>query len=904
MGETIRIELLGPLRIVADRSASEVSGQQRSILLCLLAIRPGRLLTRETLIQRSWPQGAPASAKAALRVHLAALRQLLGESGGDAIPHGRGGYRLDPTLVRTDLQEFDDLVAAAGDPVAGAASAGDAALAALDRLARIDRALALPRGAPFAGINDDDELRIEAERIEQVRQRLQEDRIDIRLALGQQVEVCAEAAALVAAAPLRERRTRQLMLALYRSGRPADALAAYRRLRDALVADLGVDPSSDTRELELRILRQDPTLTGGGLAGMSEPEPALVDPPRAGEPIAAPGSSALAVLERRRTGLSPRARQLVDLVAILDDAAWAPVVSTALDVSTATALVAFVEAREAGLVAASRDQRSWRLTRAQLREPVLHALTPRRRARLHTAAGRALAAYATQVPSALVPAAWHLALAARAGARPTASDELVVVQAVRHCLGTGQAPSAEALAAELLALPAAPSPSRVDLMTARVTALTMLGRTVEAHEQWEQSVASARAVGDPERLALAVLGRDWAQRSAQAPEGEDALLREALARLGERPSAIRVRLLAAVLLTLSTFQRGDAQVSSLAAEVEAEARLVGDPESLCAAMHVRHVLLRATPRLAERTALGQLFLRTAAETGDPWWHARATVALLSDLFAAGRYAEVTPAVDELRRCALEASATRLHWHHALVQSSLAREQGAFDEGDRWSTEAMLQGAAAGVPDTLGAAVLHKVLMAMFLADLVAFRPQIVHFRAMQPDNPLPHACLALSLAQSGELEAARAPFEQALRLLGEGLTEIGTLTLGILAETALALGARGEAHGIRAMLEPFDGLFLTFGQVTATLGPAGRYLGLLDWLEGDAAGALARLEAAQAAAARAGALPWVVRCAADRVLILRAVCDAAAAAALAREYAGDAARLGLAPCVAMFASDA
>ena len=136
--------------------------------------------------------------------------------------------------------------------------------------------------------------------------------------------------------------------------------------------------------------------------------------------------------------------------------------------------------------------------------------------------------------------------------------------------------------------------------------------------------------------------------------------------------------------------------------------------------------------------------------------ARAAVARLTDLFAGGEYAAVPATAARLKESALASRSARLTWHHALVQSSLSRELGDFTDASRWADEAMMQGAAGRVPDTLGAAVLGRVLLAIQRADLVPFLPQVIHFRSMQPENPIALACLSLGLAQSGDLAAARA----------------------------------------------------------------------------------------------------------------------------------------------------
>jgi len=902
---TVRVELLGPVQVVRGGVVSLVTSHQQALALALLALRPGRLLTADELIARIWRRGAPPTVAAALRVQVGKVRQLVSIDDLDALPKMRGGYRLDPRIVRTDLQDFDEIVARLGraDHARATGDAGEdplampiraEALAARDpaglarRLQDVEAALALLRGRPFGEIVEDEELRIEAERIDQVREGLEEELVDVRLALGQHVQVAAEAAALVALAPLRERRTRQLMLALYRSGRQADALSAYRRLRDVLDDELGIAPAPRSRALELAILNQESRLAPPQSSTGAAPAN-LVEPPGSAEP-STPSTEHVQV-QQRLDGLSDEARRLVRLVAVLDDASRPSVVAAAFGHDPEHLSAAQTAARGAGFLVATHGVANLALSGPEVRESVLHGLPPAERAELHAAAGRALAAYAAGDPSVLVTAAWHLALAARAGAALDATDELVVLRAVGTCLATDQPEAADRLAAEVLASEAPASPARVDLRTARVHALTMIGRAERATEEWTQAVAAAREVGDPERLALAVLSRDWAIHSAQSAEGGADLLREALARLGPRASAVRLRVLSALLLELSTFRRATDEIVELTHEVEALAHSLEDPESRCAALHVRHVMLRPTADLAARRVIGEQFTRVAEATGDPWWQARAAVARLTDLFAGGEYAAVPATAARLKESALASRSARLTWHHALVQSSLSRELGDFTDASRWADEAMMQGAAGRVPDTLGAAVLGRVLLAIQRADLVPFLPQVIHFRSMQPENPIALACLSLGLAQSGDLAAARAPFDGAVSMLQTTLTEIGPLSLAILTHAALTLEATEAAAPLRDLLAPLEGQYVVFGQVTATLGPIERYLGLLDWLGGDHSGALVQLASAQAMAASAGAVPWVVACAGDRARVLRSAASAVAEPSLAAEYAAQAASL-------------
>lgn len=323
----IRVQLLGPVAVRRGGEDVVVKGPQQALLLALLALEPGRIIPADELVERAWAGRPPTTAAAALRVHLARLRQLLEEGPGSALPRGRQGYVLDAGLVTTDLQELAALrgrVAAEPDPAAG--------------LALVERALSLWRGEPFGGAVQDPELRVAAEQAAEARLDLEETRAECLLRLGRHPEAATLLAGLVAAHPLRERRSRLLMLAQYRAGRQADALATFRNLRDRLIEEFGVEPGEETRRLEAQILRQDSRLREGETAG----EPAAVpdEPmPDAARPVGPSSAALLTLVTERLAGIGEPAARVVGLAAVLADrsadalvrAAWHALNAAALD---------------------------------------------------------------------------------------------------------------------------------------------------------------------------------------------------------------------------------------------------------------------------------------------------------------------------------------------------------------------------------------------------------------------------------------------------------------------------------------------------------------------------------------------------------------------------------------------
>jgi DNA-binding SARP family transcriptional activator len=243
----VEVRLLGPVEALRAGDPVRLGGSKQRAALAVLGLNPGRIVSTDRLIEALWGDRAPATAVTALHGHISRLRRLLGP---DAIVTSPPGYVLDGDTVATDLARFDELVAAveADDPLA--------------RAERLRRALGLWRGAALADLVSDCDLALaeKAHRLDELRLDTQEELFDVRLQLGEHVEVVPALETFVREQPLRERPVAQLMLALYRSGRQADSLATYRRLRQRLREELGLEPGLALRELERRVLEHDPGL--------------------------------------------------------------------------------------------------------------------------------------------------------------------------------------------------------------------------------------------------------------------------------------------------------------------------------------------------------------------------------------------------------------------------------------------------------------------------------------------------------------------------------------------------------------------------------------------------------------------------------------------------------------------
>ena len=246
----MELRILGPLEAVGDDGVGiPLGGRRARAVLARLLVQPNTIVSIDSLVDAVWGESPPATATGALQVHVSALRKALG---ADRIVTRAPGYSLRVDERELDATRFERLVQKGN----GLLETGNAAQAR----ARLADALELWRGPALADLAYEPFAQREAERLEELRLVALERRLEADLALGRDAELVGELETLVAEHPLRERLRAQLMVALYRSGRQADAVAAYRDARSALVDQLGLEPGTELRELEQAVLRQDPAL--------------------------------------------------------------------------------------------------------------------------------------------------------------------------------------------------------------------------------------------------------------------------------------------------------------------------------------------------------------------------------------------------------------------------------------------------------------------------------------------------------------------------------------------------------------------------------------------------------------------------------------------------------------------
>ncbi|HEU5263851.1 MAG TPA: AfsR/SARP family transcriptional regulator, partial [Gaiellaceae bacterium] len=241
----LKFGLLGPLEVRDGDRVIDIRRRKQRALLAALALEVGRAISTDRLVEELWGEHSPRTAKHALENYVSELRKTLGR---EVIGTGPGGYVLEIDRDQVDVSRFERLVAEARESETG------------ERAAKLRSALALFRGPPLADLGFEPFAPAAVARLEELELAAREGLVDAELELGRHAEVVAELEQTVAAHPYRERPRAQLMLALYRSGRQADALAAYQGVRRALVDELGIDPGEELQELERAILRQDPSL--------------------------------------------------------------------------------------------------------------------------------------------------------------------------------------------------------------------------------------------------------------------------------------------------------------------------------------------------------------------------------------------------------------------------------------------------------------------------------------------------------------------------------------------------------------------------------------------------------------------------------------------------------------------
>src|SRR5918999_1129821 len=251
----LQIELLGPVEARVDARAVALGGQRPRALFAVLALLGGRVVTTDRLIDELWGEDPPARARESLQMHVSRLRKGLAEAGGDGgrLVSQAGGYLLDVRPGERDVDRWQQALGRAR----GARADGEPRLAR----ERIEEALGVWRGQPLGGVSTNNLLAAERARLEEERLGAVIEGIELDLELGRHGELLGQLEALVIAHPFQERLVELQMLALYRSGRQADALAAFQAARGRFVDELGIEPAQPLRDLHEHVLKHSAELS-------------------------------------------------------------------------------------------------------------------------------------------------------------------------------------------------------------------------------------------------------------------------------------------------------------------------------------------------------------------------------------------------------------------------------------------------------------------------------------------------------------------------------------------------------------------------------------------------------------------------------------------------------------------
>ncbi len=308
-GNFMQVRLLGPIDILIHGEPRPVHGLRRQAVLAVLALHCGEVVSTDHLMEAVWGGTAPVTASNSMQSHVSYLRGLMGTK--TAILTRSPGYLLNLPGDGTDVRLAERLLRESANSA--------------EAISRLQTALALWRGEPMGELAELPWRPAQSERLNVLRMQLRQALSQARLAAGEHSALVPELEQMVTDCPLDERLHGQLMLALYRSGRQADALAAYHRLRQALDDDLGIEPSQFLRDLQTAILNQDPALNAA--PPVAWPGPAA--PNAAAPTTTAPALPGLAQLPSALPGFTGRTAELACLDATMATMALAAISGTA-----------------------------------------------------------------------------------------------------------------------------------------------------------------------------------------------------------------------------------------------------------------------------------------------------------------------------------------------------------------------------------------------------------------------------------------------------------------------------------------------------------------------------------------------------------------------------------------------
>jgi DNA-binding SARP family transcriptional activator len=814
------------MEVTADGVPVGLGGpRQRCVLARLIAARE-QVVSVDRLIEDVYAGAAPPAAHAAVQSYVSRLRRVL-EPGRAAwaragvLVASPPGYAVRLAAGAVDAWSFDDEARQAGqlsDPAAVHT--------------RLSAALARWHGAAFEEFSGLPWADLEASRLAELRLTALEMRAEAALRLGHAAQLVADLERLTAEQPLREEGWRLLALALYQSGRQGDALAALRRVRELLAAELGVDPGPALRGLERDILAQESRLTAT-LAGPSIPVEAVVpvQARRGAEPTVPEGPAGDRDAQQRRLDdLPDAARTLLLQASVIGTEADVGVLAGIADAEESVLLDAIDSAVAAGLITEPAPGRI-RFTHPLVRDTLYGSMSQLRRSRLHAQVAAVIERHDPADVSAL---AHHFTAA---GSDP--------VTAARYCgLAAGQADlrldyhEAARLRERAIELldqagapnwgePGADAGDRLELVLGLVRALSHDGQLALAHSLRWHAVRAAQRHGDPELLARVVTAVDVPRALFPNEDGEIArhLVSVAERLLGELPPGdhpLRCRVLTTLAIELegAATERG----AQAAAQAMAMARRLGDPDLLTMAFAGRWAQSYRSGGPGERLKMGAELLTVSGKPPTAQAVARGMLMAAScgiaDFRAADWHAAEAERIAERYR--LPTVETAVDMYRAM-RTALNGDPAAAAERYR-DVARQLRGFGLRLHGALvGAAATAALLITQDRTAELAAEPAVASL------FPEAHA---LGLAVAGQAAEAHAVAGRAVPVSRDRGWLFQTSIRGLL---GIAIDDRERAVSAYQALLPYaeqpagaDSIFVTLWPVAQILGDLARYLGLPD----------------------------------------------------------------------------
>jgi DNA-binding SARP family transcriptional activator len=843
----IAVRVLGPMEVTVNGVPAGVGGpRQRCVLARLVAAR-GQVVSVDRIIEDLYPGQAPPGAHAAVQSYVSRLRRAL-EPGRAAWGHAEvlvtsaPGYATRLGAGAVDAWSFEEEVrraAALNDPAAVHAS--------------LSAALTSWRGAAFeefAGLPWAD---LEASRLAELRWTAEQARADAALRVGWAARTVADLERLTAEQPLREEAWRLLALALYQCGRQGDALAALRRVRELLSAELGVDPGPTLRDLERDILAQEPFLSGP--APVRE-VPLILGPYGGRHAELAQALDAAEVpagvremLRHRILGLPAAARALLAQASVIGTEADVAVLGEVTGFTESVLLDAIDATLHAGLVTEPAPGRI-RFAHALVRDELYGGLSQLRRARLHAQVAAVLERHSAGDVSAL---AHHFTAA---GTDP--------VKAARYCgLAAGQAERRFAFheaarlreqALELFDRARPPDPregdadarERVELVLGLVRTLSHDGQLAIAHPLRRQAIRAALRLNEPELLARAVTALDvprvpffheYGETDLQLVGLAERLLRELPP--GDHPLRCRLLTTLAIELEDAATERGN----DASAQAVAMARRLGEPVLLATALIGRWTQSFRSGGPDERLRIGGELLTVS---GKPVTAEAAAQAML--MAASCGVADFRAADWHAAEAARTAERYRLPTFQAAID--LYRAMRAALNGDPAAADRYR--AAARQLGRLGLRVHAAAVAAVAESALLITQGRTAEIAGEPSLADLFPELYALGLAAAGHGAEARSA---AGRMLPVPRDRMWLFMTGVRGLLGIAADDRERARSAYQALLPHaaqpagaESLLITLWPVAQILGDLARYLGL--------PGAGAHYREALAIGERAGVPLW------------------------------------------------